>query len=135
MYKKLDYIKNHLEFLGYKVEKPEVAEGAQASLLAKHNTEPNFWVVEINPNVLILRASFSITKPVSPQLDEAMNTLSATTDVSNPCYVVDDGQVTVRFDAPYTGEYSKEVFADFFSYLTKDVEKMYRIKSVMEAIQ
>ena len=132
--KTLQDIKNHLEFLGYSVELQEAKkEGEMNMLLARHSKDSNFVAIEIQPNIIIFRANFQTEKAHSPQMDSAINELSSKMDVGNVFYEVEDGKAILRVDATYTGEYTKDVFARFFSLVNKDIGKIFLLESSKKA--
>lgn len=132
--KNLGAIKNHLEFLGYTAELTEATkEGEMNMLIAKHNKDTNFVVIEIQPNIVNFRANFTTEKSHSPQMDSAINELGSKLDVANIFYEMDEGKAILRIDAVYTGEYSKDVFGRFFSLLNKDIGKIFLLESSRKA--
>lgn len=132
----LEQMANHLEFLGYSVERtPAKADGEKSLILAKHSQNPNVVAIEMQPGWTLFRSSFGINKPVSQAMDIAISELSRTTDVANPHYAVEDGKVNLRFDSSYTGNYSKDVFGNFFTTFLNDIQKMYRLPNVIKEFQ
>ena len=132
--KTLSAIKNHLEFLGYTVELTEAKkEGEMNMILAKHNKDTNFVAIEIQPNIINFRANFSTDKPQAPEMDKAINELGSKLDVANIFYEIEDGKAILRADAVYTGDYTKDVFARFFSLLNKDIGKIFLLESSKKA--
>ena len=130
----LEHIADHLEFLGYQIEKelPQ-SQGKQEVLLATSVKNHNIVGFAVESGIVIVRSTFSIEKAVSAQMDAAVNLLSSKLDVCNVYYEVNDGKVSLRFESVFTGEYSKELFGKFLNYFSKDIDKMYLIESVNNA--
>lgn len=132
--KNLNAIKNHLEFLGYKVELTEAKKNDEATFfVATHSKDANLVAVEIEPFLTTLRANFTTEKPHSSEMDSAINELCSKLDVANVFYKVEDDKVVLYVDAVYTGEYSKDIFGRFFALLNKDISKIFLLESTKKA--
>ena len=131
----LEQIANHLEFLGFAIEKTPGKDDVKPMLVAKSDKEPTLVIIELSPGWTFFRSNFGINKAASTAMDTAINKLSGVSDVVNPHYVVEDGKVTLRFDASYTGNYSKDVFGKFISNVLSDIKKMYRIPDVFKVFE
>src|SRR3989344_8853245 len=97
--KALEHIANHLEFLGYQIEKePSENQDKKEVLLATSVKNHNIVGIAIESGIVILRSTFRVEKAASTQMDAAINLLSSKLDVCNVYYEIEDGKVSLRFE-------------------------------------
>jgi hypothetical protein len=135
MNKKIDNIINHLEFLGYKIEKvtPE-KEGGKELIMALHDQKNNLLFWEMLPNFVLFRISLSSTKTHIPEMDDFVNRANKILNISKIYTEIgkNEDNVTLVFEMIYIGDYSKEIFSQFLDHFTKDQESLAQIEGFGE---
>lgn len=117
----LDKFGNHLEFLGYKIEKIEPKEEGEVGIvIATHPQNNNIVFFEMMPNFVIFQVSLSTKKSPSSDMDAFLNNANKHFYISKLFYKVDANLAVIKFEAVYTGDYSKELFAQFYDLFEKD---------------
>ncbi len=121
MSKTTEQIQNHLEFLGYKIERVSPQkEGEKEFFQATNPNKFFFTYFEIFPNFVLFKISFNYKSKQSAEMDAAINVANLLMNINKVYYQTPDGDVVLRFEATYVGDYVKEVFARFFDYFERD---------------
>lgn len=133
----LDKIKTHLEFLGYEVTEPKKeSEEAQDRLLARHPEKPNYLVLQMLPFALLFTATYSIEKGTAKEWDSVINEANQQAGLSRIYYNVDEKkEITLVFEGVFIGEYSRELFGQYFERLQREPGLTLQLKSVQKLIE
>jgi hypothetical protein len=111
---KLKQMANHLEFLGYKIEKEESSgEDKRESFFARHPSNLDFSLIEIFPDVILLRILMSTKGKLSPEIDAFLNDMNKTFVISKIYREAENDIVYLRIESIYMGAYFKDIFAKF----------------------
>lgn len=111
---KLKQMANHLEFLGYQIEKLEATkEDKRETVFAGHPNNLNFTLLEAYPGFIILRALMSTKKPPSPEIDAFLNDINKSFVISKIYREIENNIIYLRIESIYTGDYIKELFGRF----------------------
>jgi hypothetical protein len=126
----LDKFCNHLEFLGYKIEKTKPAtEDEKEIVLAEHVQKNNLIFFEMQPNFILFRVNLTSNKQVAPEMDDFMNRANKEILLSRIYYKENDANKTlIVFEFVYTGPYSKETFSQFLDYTQHDQMSLNKIE-------
>jgi hypothetical protein len=132
---KLDKISNHLEFLGYEIERRK-AEKGNDFLLAKHSRRNNIVVVDHSEWLTFFRIALNTTKDYSKEISDYVNEMNSTLTVSRVFFEKDNesSKVVIIFNAMYIGDYTKEIFGNFLDTLTSDTEVLFQSGESFEKI-
>lgn len=121
----LDQLGNHLEFLGYKIEKQEPkADSNRLLIIASHSKNNNIVLFEMSPGFVLLKVSLTTQRKPTPEMDAFINEANKKFDISKFYYDVDSELAIIRFEAIYTGIYSKELFGQFVDFFQKDQDRL-----------
>ncbi len=110
--KTLKQIADHLEFLGYKIEKLEMPNDREL-IAARHEIHNNYLFHEVLAGVTLFQVSLSTGKKKDKKMDEVVNIANKNFLISRFYFDVEDDLVVLRIEAVYMGDYSKEAFARF----------------------
>lgn len=137
MEKTIEKIQNHLSFFGYKVERHNLGETNQKEFLtASHTQSPSLIIFDMTEGMVSFQSNFAINRGADDKMYKALNTLSSYMDITNPFFRFEDsGKIKLRFESSYSGLYEKDVFSKFLNFFIKDIEKMYKIEEVYNAIK
>lgn len=125
MSKTLEQIANHLEFLGYKIEKIEPKkEGDKELVIATHAKNNNMVIFEMLPSFIMFRVNLTSERKPSTEMDTFLNDANKKFDVAKVFYDNEDDNAVLRFEAIYIGEYSKEIFGQFYDMFEKDQKRI-----------
>jgi|GEM_PF-1365888 len=115
----LKQIANHLEFLGYEIEKLSSA-GEREFIAARHAKDNNmvYWLVY--PNFILFRTGLKTSKKPSPKMDDFINKVNKILEMSRVYYEMIDDNLTIQFEAVFSGKYNKELFGQFLDFFKND---------------
>lgn len=123
----MEQMATHLEFLGYRIEKPKTLEKGDKPLFwAYHNVNNNILVYENYPDFVYLITTLIAKKPLTSDMAVFANKATTSFDISNFHCGTDSAtkMADIRFVAIYTGKYSKELFGQFLDFFRKDQDKI-----------
>jgi len=117
----MEQIANHLEFLGYRIDK-KVPGDKKPYFIAYHSTRNNLVVIQYEPNFIYFRTNLTSVKPPSSNMDAFVNKANHSFSVSRFYYDKNEKEkgTILRFSAMYIGEYSKEIFGKFIDMYKRD---------------
>lgn len=113
----MDKFANHLESLGYKVEKLEAKnKGELDRMVATHSQKHSISILSIDNNISLFGIVFGTEKEYNPEMDNLMNEINKII-FGKASYSIDEETQKVIFKlvAPYTSDYKKEAFETFFN--------------------
>ncbi len=114
---------DHLEFLGYKIEKLDI-EGEREWVAARHATNNNYIFRELSPSLTLFQAGLKSEKKYEAKMAESVNELNKVLNITKVYCEFEDGLALLRIEAVYTGEYVKEEFARFQEQFERDQSLM-----------
>ncbi len=123
MANKINEMVNHLEFLGYAITKLEKKTEKGPQLYIAKN--PKKWSVafwEINKEVVIYQINIMTDKKPTQPMDAFINLANEKLNITKVYHAMDEGNVSLRFEAFWFGEYAKSTFGVFLDYLTNDIQ-------------
>lgn len=127
----LEKISDHLEFLGYKLEKIKAKDNdAKDCIIAIHNQKNNVFIIAISPTMSLFKIQLSTKKKHVPAMDTFVNDANKALVFAKVYTELDSESkdVILMLEAMYTGNYNKESFAEFFECFQGDSNpRMYRI--------
>lgn len=118
----LKQMANHLEFLGYQIEKLDT-EGDREFIAARHSKDNNIVFWEMIPAFAMFKVSLTTKKKSSAKIDAFINNANKSLEISKLYYDIDDNVLTLRFEAVYVGKYVKETFGQFHKIFENDQER------------
>lgn len=124
----IDDISNHLSFLGYKttIEKAKIG-GEKDIVLATHDQRNNVVIFSLTPDMLLLKINLTTNKKWDKNMSDFINNANKSFNCARVYYDTTDERLAIlRFEAVYTGQYSKEVFGHFFDLFNNDVDNIFR---------
>ncbi len=130
--KTLEKICDHLQFLGFNVEIVSEKEGQKEYALARHAQKYNIAIMILTPNIILFKTNLITNRNSSPAADSFMNTANRTMACTKVYYDVEEGKMILRFEAFYIGEYSKEIFSEFFNVTENDMILFNKIENYQE---
>ena len=118
-------IMNHLEFLGYKIERQDFKNpGDKMLFIATHPEHYNFTffpLISQDSNFILFKLTLTTDKNKSIEMDAAINRVNTAMFITRAYFRIEDGGVAaVTFEAVYMGEYVKDIFGRFFTQFGKD---------------
>ncbi len=114
---------SHLEFLGYTIQKPQKKEPKNPQIYAAtHAKKWNLVFWEIAPELVMFQVSIAIAKKQTKEMDACVNRANEKLFIAKTYYYLADKKITLRFEAFYTGQYSKSIFGAFIDALLNDVQ-------------
>lgn len=118
--KELNKFADHLEFLGYEIEK--LALDNIERVVARHTNKNNCVFFQMMPNLSLFQVNFTTEKKHNPIMDVAVNSINKELGLSRFYYDIgkEDNLVVFRIEAMYVGSYSKEEFALFQDRFEKE---------------
>lgn len=125
--KTIEQISNHLEFLGYKVEQRAPNENGRVLCIAKHATRNNVLYVNLSDNLIHFRVTLHSNKKHSVDMDVYVNKVNSALTTSKVYVDEEDDGINVNFETAYMGEYTKDIFAEFFDYLEDAQRQFYAL--------
>lgn len=121
----LEQIVNHLEFLGYKIEKIDpTKEGEKIWGYARQSDRNTLAFLEMSPELILFKVSLVTKKQPSLEMDTFVNRFNMALNLSKFYYYVEDNNVVVRFEAIYTGGYLKEAFGQFYNLFEREQARL-----------
>lgn len=124
----IDQIADHLELLGYKVEKKEPQKVEEKyMLLVDHPTKVKFVVLELSPNIILFQANLNTEKKFAPGMGDFANDVNKNLLISKLFFDAMDGLVVLRVRSIYTGEYAKDTFGQFWDALQNDLQQLFTL--------
>jgi hypothetical protein len=126
----LNQITNHLECLGYTIEKREPQqEEDKLVFFAAHSTHNNFIYFELMPNFIFFQVGLNCEKNQSPEMHSYINQFNTISNLVRSYSIpLQNGRALVRLEANYIGEYSKELFSQFYDLLEADQKRFTSLK-------
>jgi len=127
--KLIEKLKEHLEFLGYSFEIiPPANEAGKPILLGKHSTEYklNFW--ELKEDIILFSIDLSTKTKSSNDLYEFANKANEKYLLARAYIRNGEPVASLKSEAVWIGEYSKERFAVFIDQLRNDVRQLNAIE-------
>lgn len=125
---KLKQIANHLEFLGYQIEREENDQHKEV-ITATHLTNNNFLFFEMLPDYVLFKAGLRVDKKPTQEMDVAINQINKALLISRVYYDTDGKSLEIlRIEASYQGKYIKEDFARFHEIFEKDQQLMTQVE-------
>lgn len=121
--KTLEQVVNHLAFLGYKVNtmQPQKKED-QEFFIATHPNRNHLIFMEPMSNFILFEVNLNSKTSQSPEMNHYINQYNCISNIVRACIPPShDGQTVVRFVTTYNGEYSKEIFGQFYDLLETDI--------------
>jgi hypothetical protein len=122
-YQTMGKFANHLEFLGYRIEKKtDTASSENPYFYAYHTTSNNIIVSAFAPNYYLFRTNLICVKPGSAAMADFVNKANKVMDISRFYWEPDTNTkgTNLRFEAIYMGDYSKQTFGLFIDMLRRD---------------
>lgn len=119
----LKQIADHLEFLGYKIEKLEMSNNREI-IAARHEIHNNYLFHEVLAGVTLFQVSLTTSKKKDKNMDEVVNIANKNFLISRFYFDVEDDLVVLRIEAVYMGDYSKESFARFEEQFEKEQSQL-----------
>lgn len=122
----LEQIINHIEFLGYTVEKIKPKEGEYSKIAtAIHRDRNNMLILELDTGVFYFKVNL-ITKKTSSnfEMDHFSNKLNSCLDLARFYLKEEDGFICLIFEAVFIGDYNKTSFSKFIDFFDKDQNKL-----------
>lgn len=129
MNKTMEQIANHLEFLGYKIETR--VDNNINYIFAGHPQNNDMIIWEMG-NMTVHRVNLASGKSFSDKMYKFFCDVNRNNSVSRFYFDIDGSQVVVRFHALYTGDYSKEIYGQFYSLFEGDQKKIYAVENYKE---
>jgi hypothetical protein len=128
--KVIEQISNHLEFLGYKTEFIKASKkGEKDVIFATHPQHTNKVLFELFPNLIMFRINLTTKAPFKEEMNIFLNRANKVLNCLKVFYDIEENMVVLRFEAVYTGEYNKEVFAQFLDLLENDITLFRRLEN------
>lgn len=131
MNENVEKICNHLEFLGYQLEKTKAKKANEKDfVLARHSQKNSVFILILSPNILLFKISLTTGKKHVPVMDAFINEANKVLIFAKMYYEIDKEtqEVVVRLEALYTSDYKKEAFGEFFESFNFDVNpRLYKI--------
>ena len=115
----LKQISNHLEFLGYEVNKLDLG-GEKEFISAKHSKNNNILIFELFPNFVMFKVSLTTQKKSNIKMDAYVNNANKNLLITKFYYDFEDSVLILRFEAVYVGKYVKEIFGQFHEIFEND---------------
>jgi len=117
----MEQIAKHLEFLGYKIE-TKVDSGGKPYFIAYNSTANDIVVTPYEPNFTFFQTTLTSVKSPSSDMDAFVNKANGSFYIARFYYETNEKikGTMLRFDAIYTGEYSKESFGKFIDMFRHD---------------
>ncbi len=125
--KTMEKMADHLEFLGYRIEKKPTEEGVKKPyLLAQHPSNYSMFVIEFIPNFYLFRTNLSCSRSGSQAMNDFINKANKLMEISRIFYdpIEETKGTIIRIETIYIGEYQKQIFASFMEMLKKDQERI-----------
>jgi hypothetical protein len=125
---KIGKIGDHLEYLGYEVES-KTADDGKVLLIARHKNHFNLAVFQCTNEIVMLKATarFKKGKKLPAELETYMNWANKILEVSHAYAEVDnEGEIVLRFETIYAGDYKKSAFAEVISIMNRDMDTSFR---------
>lgn len=119
---------NHLEFLGYTIEKnePEKKE-EKPSYGCAHAIHYNFTFWVIRPEMIMFRIFVTTGAVFMAKTYEYFNDANRRLNITKVYADKDEKEhVVFRFEAIYSGDYKKNVFGTFIEDFHTDTEQLFR---------
>ncbi len=120
----LEQIMNHLEFLGYKIERRDYKNpGDKMLFIATHPEHYNFTFIPLisqDSNFILFKLILTTDKSKSIEMDAAINRVNTAMFITRAYFQIEKGVAALRFEAVYMGEYVKDIFGKFFTQFGKD---------------
>lgn len=125
----LKKIADHLEFLGYEIEKLDTGEGREY-IAARPATGYNYIFHEMTPDFILFQVSLRTEKKQDSGMGTAVNRINKALGLSRFYYDIgeEDGLVMLRIEAVYVGLYLKEKFARFQDRFEKEQEMVAQLE-------
>ena len=120
----IDNIINHLELLGYKVEKNKNEKG-KIYAYAEQDDDNLIFITETSSNFILFSVSFHTEKQPTLEMNTFSNRINKMLLLSK-IYLdkTKDNNVKLVFEAVYTGDYIKENFGKFYNLFKNELNKV-----------
>lgn len=122
-------IRNHLEFLGYKVEDPTTDKDGDISFIAKSTQKPNLWVFfgKKDNFFVAFQSLWSGLKNINTiEQWEVMNKVNKNNFLASAYLDLKEDDASLIFKASYIGAYDKNTFGSFIEAFTAYIENVIR---------
>lgn len=119
----LKQMANHLNFLGYEIEKLN-SESKMELVVARHTKENNILFWQIYPNFILFRTGLKTSKSPSSEIDDFINKINKILEITKVYYEMIDDELTIQFETIFNGKYGKEIFGQFIDFFKNDQLKM-----------
>ena len=121
-------ILNHLEFLGYTIEKNEKKNTDDRQWYAcAHPIHYNISCWEMRPSCVMFRMSIRTDVGFQPKTFEYFNDANRRLTITKAfADKGDEEHVLIRFEAIYTGGYEKTVFGTFMDDVQNDTQRLFK---------
>lgn len=130
---KLKQVADHLEFLGYQVNKFETKEQTDKELMvATHLNNNNILFWEFLPNFVMFKISLTTGRKPSAKINQFINAANKKFNITRIYYDVEDSLVVLRLEAVYIGSYSKEIFGQFYEFFNNDQKSLNLLENFSE---
>jgi hypothetical protein len=120
---------NHLEFLGYQLEKREPKEpGKPVLFLATHPKHwgSRFW--EFEPYFVLFVTGIQSPRTFAPEMTSFLNKLNERMVISKAYCEGNDQGVVIKFESVYTGIYKKDLFSSFYEMKISDEQRLHQME-------
>ena len=118
----LKQMANHLNFLGYEIEKLDLDKNKEF-IIARHSKNNNIVFWEIFSNFTLCKVGLKTTKKPTKEIDNFLNEANKALDITKVYYETEGNGLILRFEATYIGQYQKETFGQFYEVFEKDQQR------------
>lgn len=123
-----DKVSNHMEFLGFDVERQD------AQLYAKHPTKPNIFIRFYNEGI-ILSTYYVCTDEAKQMPERLLKQINALNEKTLATRFFLDSDHDINIVAFYPDDYDKLLFARFVGYWDSDFGKMTASSEIGEMLK
>jgi hypothetical protein len=119
----LEKISEHLEFLGYKLEKIKAKhKDSKDLIIATHIQKNNLVIISITPTMSLFKIQLTTKKRHVAEMDAFVNDANKALVFAKFYTEIDSEskEVLLVLEAMYTGDYDKESFAEFIECFNGD---------------
>lgn len=117
----LSKIGNHLEFLGYSIEKVSSDDRASKAIwLATHQNRWNFVFHEMIDGFILFKGQVRSEKKYTKEMETLMNISNAQLVITKVYVEGEDEKTIIVFEGVYGGAYIKELFTKFMNLFQAD---------------
>ena len=119
--KELKQMADHLEFLGYGIEKLETSgDDKRENVFAQHPSNLDFTLLEVFPGFIILKVLMATKKKPSSEIDAFINDMNKNFIISKIYREIENETVYLRIESIYMGVYVKDLFVKFMDLNIRD---------------